>query len=226
LAFATVDTGGLVGEMAFFEPEPVTVTADVESEASCFVIDRPSLKNTFRYSRTGAVKFMVSFARGLSLKIRSANDVLQKIPPANLDSASAIRPSQLDPVDLQRLTGLAISRSYGDGDVLFAENDVSRELFVIGEGEVEITRDDPSGKTITLARLGSGDFFGEMAFVDDKPRSAAAVAKSELLVHMLPAGSLEKALEYNVGTALYLTSVICKIMARRLNFTLKRLGAK
>jgi hypothetical protein len=43
---------------------------------------------------------------------------------------------------------------------------------------------------------------------------------------MLPAGSLERALEYNVGTALYLTSVICKIMARRLNFTLKRLGAK
>jgi CRP-like cAMP-binding protein len=226
LPFATVETGGLLGEMAFFEPEPVGVAACVESDAICFVIDRPSLKNTFRYSRTGAVKFMVSFARGLSHKIRSANEVLQKIPPEILDRAGAVRPSQLDPVDLQRLMGLALSRSYGDGDVLFAERDVSRELFVIGEGEVEIAKDDPSGETITLARLGPGDFFGEMAFVDDKPRSAAAVARSELRVHMLPSGSLEKALEYNVGTALYLTSVICKIMARRLNVTLKRLGAK
>jgi CRP-like cAMP-binding protein len=224
--FATVDTGGLVGEMAFFEPEPVAVATSVESEAICFVIDRPSLKNTFRYSRTGAVKFMASFARGLSHKIRSANEVLRKIPPERLEGANAIRPSQLDPVDLQRLMGLAYSRSYGDGDVLFTEQDVSRELFVIGAGEVEIIKDDPSGKTLILARLGPGDFFGEMAFVDDKPRSASAVARSELLVHMLPAGSLEKALGYNVGTALYLTSVICKIMARRLNVTLKRLGAK
>jgi CRP-like cAMP-binding protein len=79
---------------------------------------------------------------------------------------------------------------------------------------------------MTLARLGPGDFFGEMAFVDDKPRSAAAVARSALNVLALPSGSLEKAVEYNVGMALYVTSVICKIMARRLNVTLRRLGAK
>lgn len=226
LPFATVDTGGLLGEMAFFEPEPVAVLARSESDAVCFSIDRASLKNAFRYSRTGAVKFMVSFARSLSHKIRSANDVLQAAPSKDPASTGTIRPSQLGPMDLLRLTSLAAGRSYGDGDVLFSEGDVSRELFVIGDGEVDIVKEDTSGETITLARLGPGDFFGEMAFVDDKPRSAAAVARSALNVHMLPSGSLEKAVEYNVGMALYLTSVICKIMARRLNVTLKKLGAK
>jgi CRP-like cAMP-binding protein len=226
LPFAAIGNGGLLGEMAFFEPEPVGVHACAEKDAVCFAIDRPSLKNAFRYCRTGAVKFMTSFARSLSHKIRSANEVLQEAPKQSRETVDEMKPSQLDPVDLQRLIGLAMRRSYQEGDVVFAEHDVSRELFVVGEGEVEITKDDPSGAAITLARLGPGDFFGEMAFVDDKPRSAAAVARSKLSVHMLPAGSLERALEYNVGTALYLTSVICKIMARRLNVTLKRLGAR
>jgi CRP-like cAMP-binding protein len=63
-----------------------------------------------------------------------------------------------------------------------------------------------------------------MAFVDAEPRSADAVALSPLRVHVLPAGSLDRVVEYNVGTALYLTSVICKIMARRLNASLKKMA--
>jgi CRP-like cAMP-binding protein len=222
LAFAKMDSGGLLGEMAFFEPEPVPIVAMAESDSVCLAIDRPSLMNTFRYSRTGAVKFMVSFARSLSSKIRSANDLLQKSPAI---SAGSFRPSQLGRMDMKHLMRFAVSHSYEDGTALFAEGDAGGELFVIEEGEVEILKANGSGSPMSLARLGPGDFFGEMAFVDDRPRSATAVARSALHVHVLPSGSLEKALEYNVGVALYLTSVICKIMARRLNVTLKRIGA-
>ena len=75
---------------------------------------------------------------------------------------------------------------------------------------------------MTLAELHAGDFFGEMAFVDGTPRSASARAKSSLMVHVLPAGSLDRIFDHNVGTALFFTNTLCRIMARRLDDTLDR----
>ena len=157
-------------------------------------------------------------------KIRSANELLQQFPASSQASEGVdFSPSQLKAFDLQRLKSLTATRSYNKGSVLFSEGDASGELFVIDDGEVEILKKGDSSQILSLARLGPGDFFGEMAFVDTKPRSAEAVALSPLRVHVLPSGSLERAVEYNVGTALYLTSVICKIMGRRLNSTLRRI---
>jgi CRP-like cAMP-binding protein len=225
LRFGTIGTGGLLGEIGLFVSDPVHVQAQAESDADCLVADLRPLKSSFRYSRTGAVKFMGIFARSLSDKIRSANDMLQKAPPSSEPPTSgAFRPSQLDALDLKRLKSLTAARSYAEEDVLFREGDAGEELFVIEQGEVEILKKKDSGEPITLAALGPGDFFGEMAFVDAKPRSAEAVARSPLHVHVLPAGSLDRVIEYNVGTALYLSSVICKIMARRLNATLRRVA--
>jgi CRP-like cAMP-binding protein len=222
--FAEIGEGGLLGEMDFFEPEPVPILAEAASDVVCLALVRRSLKGSFRYSRTGAVKFLGIFALSLSHKIRAANDLLQSVSARIEDPmADADLPSPLDAVDLQRLQSLSASRSYKDGEVLFREGDAGDELFVIGGGEVEIRKESGSGESITLAHLGPGDFFGEMGFVDRKPRSAAAVSCSPLLVHVLPAGSLERAVELNVGTALHITSVICKIMARRLNVTLRRI---
>ena len=97
---------------------------------------------------------------------------------------------------------------------MFQEGDEGKELFVIGEGEVEIRKESASGESMTLARLGPGNFFGELSFIDQRPRSASAVARGVLDVYVVPAETLERAIEYNVGAALYLTSIICKIMAQ------------
>ena len=224
LVFASIGTGGLCGEMEFFVSAPVRVEAQAGSEAKCFSFDRRSLKSSFRYCRTGAVKFLEIFARSLSEKIRSANELLQQIPASSQASDGVdFSPSQLEAFDLQRLKSLTATRSYTKGSVLFSEGDASGELFVIDDGEVEILKKGDLGQSLSLANLGPGDFFGEMAFVDAKPRSAEAIALSPLRVHVLPSGSLDRAVEYNVGTALYLTSVICKIMGRRLNATLRKI---
>jgi len=225
IRFAAVREGGLVGELAFFEPDPVLLHGVAAVDTQCLSIDRRALKRCFQYSRSGAVKVMIGFARSLSHKIRCANDELQKqTQPGPSSTEASYRPSQLDENDIQRVVNLAASRRYNKGDVVFREGDVGRELFVIREGGVEISRRGLSNAPITLARLGKGDFFGEMAFVDEKPRSATATASTELQVCVLPSGTLERAVELNVGMALYLTGMICKIMARRLNATLKKLA--
>jgi CRP-like cAMP-binding protein len=226
IQYATVGEGELVGELAFFEPNPVRLHVAAKTDTEYLSIDRRALKHCFRYSRTGAVKVMIAFARSLSQRIRSANDVLQKLVESEPSIAAAFhRPSQLDENDVQHVVNLAASRGFDAGEVIFQEGDMGRELYVIREGDVEIARSGASGAPMTLARLSAGDYFGEMAFVDEKPRSASAKALSPLQVCVLPSGTLDRAVELNVGMALYLTGVVCKIMARRLNATLKKLAS-
>jgi CRP-like cAMP-binding protein len=64
---------------------------------------------------------------------------------------------------------------YEGGDVIFREGDAGDTMYVILSGEVEITQ-TREGKVVELARLKRGDFFGELALLDDMPRSANATA--------------------------------------------------
>ena len=61
------------------------------------------------------------------------------------------------------------------GQVVFREGDTSQEAFRILRGRVEISI-IADGKPVILAQLGEGDIFGEMAMVDERPRSASAQA--------------------------------------------------
>lgn len=71
------------------------------------------------------------------------------------------------------------------GDILFRENDPSEAMFVIKSGRIAIVKAKGSSE-ITLAELGPGDMLGEMAFFDNKPRSAGAKAIADSVVIELP----------------------------------------
>ncbi len=217
-SFAVVGAGDLLGELTLFEPAPIPLEARAQTNGVCFALDLRALKRCFQYSRTGAARFMMVCARSLSKKLRSADESLNR---SHSDSSAAPQVSPLAALDRERLKGLAVSRQYADGEVIFGEGTPGSELFVITSGEVEILRGTP-GALVSVARLGPGDFFGEMAFVDRAPRSATAMARTAVDVNVVPADVLERVVEFNVGTALHLSSIICKILARRLNATLKR----
>ncbi len=70
-------------------------------------------------------------------------------------------------------------KSYAAGDEIFAEGTHGDTMYVILEGEVEILKGAQGGSAKTLSTLGKGEFFGEMALIDDSPRSASAVAKTD-----------------------------------------------
>ena len=225
--FATVAAGGLLGELGLFEPEPIPIVAEAETNGVCYSLNRRALRVSFQYARTGGARFMVICASSLSKKLRSANEAVirsrAQASPGASASDSAAQPSPLGALDRERLKALSASRSFAAGALIFEEGTPGTELFIIGQGEVEIVSHAASGEPISVARLGPGDFFGEMAFVDHGPRSASAIARTSVELRALPADALERAVELNVGTALYLTNVICKILARRLNATLKKM---
>ena len=69
-----------------------------------------------------------------------------------------------------------MERLFQKGDIVFSQGSPGEECFVILDGYVDISRADDSGSVTTLAQLGPGEFFGEMAVVDGHPRSATATA--------------------------------------------------
>src|SRR5687768_9216795 len=63
-----------------------------------------------------------------------------------------------------------------DGDIVFEEGDVGTCCYVIQSGEVKVVRRLSDGRRITLARLGAGSVFGELALFNGERRSASVVA--------------------------------------------------
>lgn len=70
------------------------------------------------------------------------------------------------------------------GEIIFNEGDPAGSVFLIDKGKVEIQK-ITDGQTVTLATLGWNEIFGEMALIDQSPRSASAVAIEDTWAYML-----------------------------------------
>ncbi|HEY7412193.1 MAG TPA: Crp/Fnr family transcriptional regulator [Vicinamibacteria bacterium] len=91
--------------------------------------------------------------------------------------------SELTDQDITSLARHAIRRRYPKDAVIFFENEEGDFFFMILEGRIKVTILGDDGREVILSMLGQGDFFGEMALLDNEPRSATAIAveESELL---------------------------------------------
>ena len=104
----------------------------------------------------------------------------------------------LTPAELQIVDGLLHERDYLKGEVIFDEGEVGQAIYIIASGEVLISRLEQGaagraaqpvvnesrlprrrqGDSGRVAQLGPGTFFGELALLDNSPRSAQARAAS------------------------------------------------
>ncbi len=105
-----------------------------------------------------------------------------------------------------------LGRTFEAGSVLFREDEPGDTMFVIQTGQVRITKATRDGEK-TLAVLGPGEFFGEMAILNSKPRNATAEALTELRVLVIGAKTLSQMV---VGNAEIAVRMIAKL-ARRLD---------
>jgi len=84
--------------------------------------------------------------------------------------------STLERSDLERIAEVAVPRDFQPGQAVFREGDASDTCYVVREGHVRAIRTHGDGRTITLARFGPGDIFGELAMFEDERRSATVEA--------------------------------------------------
>jgi CRP/FNR family cyclic AMP-dependent transcriptional regulator len=91
--------------------------------------------------------------------------------------------SDLTVDDIASLGRLSIRKHYPKDTVIFFENEEGDFFFMILDGRIKVTILGDDGREVILSLLGPGDFFGEMALLDNEPRSATAIAveDSELL---------------------------------------------
>jgi CRP-like cAMP-binding protein len=91
--------------------------------------------------------------------------------------------SELTDADITSLARLSSRRHYPKDTVVFFENEEGDFFFMIVGGRIKVTILGDDGREVILSILGPGDFFGEMALLDNEPRSATAIAveDSELL---------------------------------------------
>jgi CRP/FNR family transcriptional regulator, cyclic AMP receptor protein len=114
----------------------------------------------------------------------------------------------VESIDFGLLAGSgAPVKEYKAGDTIFKEGDTGAEFFVIQSGKVDIRLGNR-----TLGTLGDRDIFGEMALIDTAPRSASAVAATD--VKIVPVG--EKQFLFLVSQTPHFALNVMRTLARRL----------
>jgi len=95
--------------------------------------------------------------------------------------------SQLTPVEFEQVTKSMRERTLATGQAIFREGDAGDGMYVVKSGCVEISVVVGSqGERKVFSREGPGALFGELAIVDNQPRSASAIAAGDTVVYFFP----------------------------------------
>jgi CRP/FNR family transcriptional regulator len=123
--------------------------------------------------------------------------------------------------ELERFSQVAVPRSFPAGTRVFHEGDSSDACYIVSEGSFRVTREHSDGRAITLATLGPGEIFGELAMLDGDTRSASAESITDGTLLALPANDVRGLLGRNPEIALKLVAGLVRRL-RAANMRLSR----
>jgi cAMP-dependent protein kinase regulator len=89
--------------------------------------------------------------------------------------------------------------SHEEGSVIISEGQPGASMYIIASGEVKVFTNGAAGSTLYLARLGEGDFFGEVSMLSGKPRTATITASQRTELLRLDKEKLDNALAMYPG---------------------------
>ncbi|NOZ54198.1 MAG: Crp/Fnr family transcriptional regulator [Gammaproteobacteria bacterium] len=110
--------------------------------------------------------------------------------------------SDLPEADIQAISSLAATRTYHRNTIIISEGDHSDSMYVILSGKVKILLSDDEGKEIIINIQGNGEYFGELALLDDAPRSATVMTIEECRLVVVSKSAFEDCLAKNAELAL------------------------
>jgi CRP-like cAMP-binding protein len=117
---------------------------------------------------------------------------------------------------LERIAAIGAEEEHGLGTTLFAEGDPGTKLYVVLSGAVRVSRMLPGMGEEALAIFKSGAYFGEMALIDDAPRSAHAIVHERARLLALAKADLQDLLFVDRELAYELLWNFVRTLSRRL----------
>lgn len=117
--------------------------------------------------------------------------------------------------DFELLSGLFQERKVQAGLNLFAEKMPAEALYIIKSGKVRITLMAGEGEEVGLLLLGPGDFFGEIALIQESSRAVTARAEEAVEVLMMTRKDFQALIELDPRVAAKLTLAIARLLAMR-----------
>lgn len=118
----------------------------------------------------------------------------------------------LDDEQLEQLSSVSVKKSYPKNTVILCEGDKSDSLYIIVSGRIKVLIGDEEGKEVILSMLGPGEFFGEMALIDDHPRSANVESTEPCELIIIGKEDFKRCL----GSNFEMTTYIMKGLVKRL----------
>ncbi|HCC49231.1 MAG TPA: hypothetical protein DEQ38_14110 [Elusimicrobia bacterium] len=114
-------------------------------------------------------------------------------------------------------------RTYLKGETIFAQGDIGRALFIVSSGKIALSRLDAAAqKAEVIAEVNPGEFFGEMALLEEMPRTATATAAEDTKVFMLFKIKLDSLLFSRPKIGVVVASQLARILSARLRALLEK----
>jgi len=122
--------------------------------------------------------------------------------------------SGLPEEELERFAELTRERSYPKGSVILFQDDPGDSLFVLRAGRVKVVLIGEDGREVILGVLEPGAHFGELALIDDQPRSAHVIAMEDAQLLILRREDFRRRVEANPSVAWALLSELSRRLRR------------
>jgi CRP-like cAMP-binding protein len=190
----TVGAGEVIGEMAVISGQPRSATAVARTDCVAHSMGAEELKGALARMPEFAMMLMsVIFDR---LRLATARLAARRVPmAARIDEPPVFTPDLLQQLE-QALPRTACARFWPES-VIMREGQTGTCLYVVREGTVAIA---VGGKVVAIVNPGST--FGEMALVDQSPRSASAIAQTECELLAIDRASLAAAIRAQPAIAM------------------------
>lgn len=128
--------------------------------------------------------------------------------------------------ELKRVARISHQRRYAQGERLFQVGHPGAAMFVIRSGQVDIViPQKDEGQDLVLASLSSGAFMGELALLDDSPRSASAIAAQDAQAIAFFRSDFNKLIETEAAIGNKVLKALALIIGQRLKVTNQQLFA-
>ncbi len=236
---ADLTGGDMFGEASFIDQSARSGDALILSETKIFPFNAVALGVMSERDPRFTLALYWTFWKSLSTKLRRTNENLADFdfggsgaPPPQPASHEApaddfrvgihakkdlFREQKLSSLEINFLSTLSKEQRLAAGAVLFLEGDAGDKLYVVLDGQVRISKNLPGTGEEALAIMGRGAFFGEMALIDHKPRSADARAHEDgAVVLAIPSAVLKNILDPRKVSSIRLLKLLCDLVAKRL----------